>query len=147
MNIQKSMEDLFGNACYAYCVAWNFSDATQRDNIKYLTSKVVEGWMNGWIDDDGFVSKPVPYANAVLGTNVIRDVEKVNITSLSELPEKGYHIVEYDWGVKKHFVVCNRKGIVFDSWENSDTVKYGKPTSYRKYITKSDLLQSINEKR
>ena len=136
INIQKSMSGLFGNACYAFCIAWMFSNENERKDIKYLTSKVLEGWINGWIDDDGYVSKPVEYANAVLGTSkpIIKDVVKVKINSLSDLPEKGYWAVEWDYGTGKHFVVCDRNGIVFDSWPESSCVTLGKPTSYRKYI-------------
>lgn len=133
VNIQKEMSELFGNACYAYCIAWLFSDAVLRNDVKTLTRSVVQGWCNGYIEDDGFVASPVLYANQILGRNVYRDVKKVKISSLSELPE-GNYAVEYDYGTKKHFVVCNKSGIVFDSWPESNCVKYGKPTSYRLYI-------------
>ena len=132
-NIQKSMSELFGSACYAYCITWMYSSPEGRASIKYLTSKVVEGWVKGFIDDDGFVRYPVKFANAVVGITALKDVEKIKIDSLSQLPEKGYYAVEYDYGVSKHFVVCDRNGIVFDPWPESKCVTYGKPTSYRHY--------------
>lgn len=133
MNIQKFCSDLFGNACYAFCIAYMFSDPERRSDIKYLTSQVVNGWVMGYIDDDGFVSKPVQLANTVSRTSKYRDVKKVNITSLNDLPD-GLYAVEFDFGVKKHFVVCRKGEIVWDSWPESDCVKYGKPTSFRLYI-------------
>lgn len=132
MNVQKKMTDLFGGACYAYSIAYIFSDEKVR-NVKNLTSLVVTGWVAGYIEDDGYVAKPVQYANMILGTDAVRDVEKVKITSLNDLPEKGLYAVEYDYGTSKHFVVCQKGKIVFDSWPESSCVKYGKPTSYRRY--------------
>lgn len=132
MNIQKEMTALFGNACYAYSISYIFSDEKVR-NVKNLTSLVVTGWVAGYIEDDGYVAKPVQYANMILGTDAVRDVEKVKITSLNDLPEKGLYAVEYDYGTSKHFVVCQKGKIVFDSWPESNCVKYGKPTSYRRY--------------
>lgn len=132
MNIQREMTALFGSACYAYCIAYIFSDEKVR-NVKNLTSLVVTGWVAGYIEDDGYVAKPVQYANLIIGTDAVKDVEKVKITSLNDLPEKGLYAVEYDYGTSKHFVVCQKGKIVFDSWPESNCVKYGKPTSYRRY--------------
>ena len=134
MNIQKSATDLFGNACYAFSIAWMNSDPTIRDEFMYLIYDVIQGLNNGYIDYDGFISEPAKYANMCIGDKVYKDVEKVKINSLDELPAKGEYAVEFNYGVKKHFVVCVKGKVVFDPWENSETVKYGKPTSYRKYI-------------
>ena len=48
MNIQKSMQTLFGSACLAYSLAYIYSD---KKDIKTLTAIVVDGWKNGYIDD------------------------------------------------------------------------------------------------
>ena len=73
-NIQSKMKELFGNSCYAYCLAYKFADAR---TIKDLTSYVLKGWYDGYIDDDGYVSKPVQYINNTCkaSTKVI-DIEK-----------------------------------------------------------------------
>lgn len=124
MNIQKSAMELFGNACYAYCIAYM---KIKDDDFKTLTKMVVDAYSAGWIDDDGYVSKPHKYYGS-------RDVVKVYIDDLSDLPDGQLCIVEWKWNGKSHFVVCSRYKVVFDPWENSDTVKYGKPVSWRKFI-------------
>lgn len=132
MNIQKSMQALFGSACLAYSLAYIY-DIDNRDNIKGLTLDVVKGWEKGYIDDDAFVSKPIQYINGVL-SGAVTSYSKVKITSLNDLPNKGLYAVQYAYGNTSHFVVCKKEEIVFDSWEGSSCVKYGKPISYRSIV-------------
>ena len=132
INIQEMMKELFGNSCNAYCYACL---ATGSTDIKLLTRCVLEGWYNEYIEDDGYVSKPVQYYNSMSNTQ-IRDVAKVPIRKLSELPE-GLWIVEYKVRPEfkeSHFVVASRSGVVFDPAGDSNTVRYGAPVSYRKLI-------------
>ena len=133
MNIQKTMGNFFSNACYAYCIAWLFSEEKLRKDIKLLTSLVLTAWNLGYLEDDAYVVKPVNFANMVSGEDIYKDVKKVKISSLSELPD-GYYPVQYSLGNSSHFVICDKRGVVFDPWENSEHVKNGKPTSYRLYI-------------
>ena len=133
-NIQDQMKELFGGSCYAYCIAWLFNgDRT----IKDLTSTVLKGWYSGYIDADGFVSLPLQYINETCHTVPgIQDVVKVSLSNLADLPE-GNWIVEYKKtpdAKASHFVIANKKGIVFDPSGDSVTVKVGKPFTYRKYI-------------
>ena len=132
INIQEMMKELFGNSCNAYCYA---ALATGSLNVKTLTRRVLEGWYNEYIEDDGYVSRPVQYFNS-MSADRIRDVVKVSIRKLSELPE-GLWIVEYkvrpDFK-ESHFVVASRSGVVFDPAGDSNTVRYGAPVSYRKLI-------------
>lgn len=133
INIQEMMKELFGNSCSAYCYA---SLATGSTDIKLLTRCVLEGWYNEYIDDDGLVSKPVQYFNSMAPNLRIRDVVKVPIRKLSELPE-GLWIVEYKVRPEfkeSHFVVASRSGVVLDPAGDSNTVRYGAPVSYRKLI-------------
>lgn len=134
MNIQREMSTLFGNACYAFTIAWIYSEPEIRDNIIYLTYDVIQGLTNDFIEMDGFVKAPHKYANMCIGEKKFKDVEKVKISSLDDLPVNGTFAVEFNYGTKKHFVACEKGKVVFDPWENSETVKYGKPTSYRKFI-------------
>mgnify|MGYP003308513092 CR=1 FL=1 len=134
INIQAQMKELFGNSCNAYCYAYL---AHPSSSIKQLTNCVLKGWNEGNIDNDGFVSKPVQYYNS-MSTTQIRDVVKVAIRRLDELPE-GLWIVEYkvrpDFK-ESHFVVASRSAVVFDPAGDSNTVRYGAPVSYRKLIYK-----------
>ena len=128
-NIQEKMKELFGGSCYCYCLEYLFGG--QR-TLKGLTNAVLQDWVAGYIDDDGYVSKPLSIVETYTGESY-KDVKKPLIDSLDELPE-GLWIVEYRWGTKQHFVVANRNGIVFDPSGDSNTVKNGEPFSYRLFI-------------
>ena len=133
INIQAQMKELFGNSCLAYCYA--SLGVANRNDIKELTFIVLNGWRNGWIDDDGFVSKPVPYLNSFVQEEV-KDIRKHFISSLNELPD-GYWVVEYKLkptDKASHFVIAGYGRVVFDPSGDSNTVKYGKPFSYREVI-------------
>lgn len=127
-NIQEKMKELFGSSCYCYCLEYLFGN--QR-TLKGLTNAVLQDWISGWVDDDGYVSKPLEIASGY--GHIFKDVKKPLIDKLGDLPG-GLWIVEYRWGTKQHFVVANRNGIIFDPSGDSNTVKNGKPFSYRLFI-------------
>ena len=131
INIQKEMCNFFGSACYAYSLAYI---CTGKTDIKELTKHVLFGWLNDYIDDDCYVKKPIPYINHMSETKY-KDVVKVNIGSLDDLPDSKMYAVEYVYGAKHHFVVCQKgKGIVFDPWFPSETATKGKPITYRLFV-------------
>lgn len=125
-DIQGKMKELFGNSCYAYCIAFM---ALKTTDIKELTKAVLNGWLKGLIEDDGYVSKPLEFLQYL--HNNVNYVEKVALMSLSDLPD-GLWIVEYKYK-GSHFVVANKNGVVFDPAGDSNTVKNGLPFTYRKY--------------
>lgn len=124
-NIQKDMKDLFGGACYAYCLAYIYSD---EKDIKSLTKNVLLGWIKGYINNDGFVSQPAKYVNGIAGTNY---KDAVIIDGLPPNDGKLYAVMwEYNG---PHFVVMRGNKVMFDPYGDSLTVKYGKPISYRSF--------------
>lgn len=130
-NIQAMMKELFGNSCQAYCYAYIAQPTT---SVKVLTNRVLKGWNEGYIDNDGYVSKPVQYWNMMCPHRKIRDIRKVPITNLGELPPDRYFSVEFKLertDEKSHFAVCVRGKIIFDPSGESNTCKYGVPVSYR----------------
>lgn len=135
INIQDMMKELFGNSCCGYCYA--YLGEVKRNitpDIHTLTKDFLNGWNLGYVDDDGFVSKPVQYLKSVGIT--VRDIRKPKITKLSELPE-GLWAVEYKKNPEdkaSHFVICDRKHIIFDPSGDSVTCKVGKPVSYREFL-------------
>lgn len=134
INIQAMMKELFGNSCQAYCYAYIAQPTT---SVRILTNRVLRGWNEGYIDDDGFVSKPVQYYNSTTTRGKISDVVKVPINNLNELPEEGMFSVEFKLqrtDKKSHFAVCVRGKIIFDPSGDSNTCKYGVPVSYRKLV-------------
>lgn len=151
-NIQAQMKELFGNSCLAYCYA--YLAFKQRNNVsipdvKYLTRKVLEGWYARYIEDDGYVSKPVPYFNNTCEGNQIKDIQKVDLLKLSDLPE-GMWVVEFKLqrtDKASHFAIAERKGIVFDPSGRSNTCMYGVPVSYRKLVPCSSVKENENESR
>lgn len=140
INIQVQMKELFGGSCLAYCYAalciGSFTNPQYRWDIKDLTNCFFNGWRNRWIDDDGFVSKPVPYLNSMC-SETVTDIRKHFISSLDELPE-GLWVVEYKLkptDKASHFVIAGKDvGVVFDPSGNSNTVKNGAPFSYREIV-------------
>ena len=127
MNIQNTMQELFGNSCYAYCISYLCGEKT---DIKDLTTYVLEGWKKGYIDNDGYVSKPHLFANLCMGkehfyTDVIKKPYK---------EEPFNQIVCWEWNGKTHFVVMRNNRVIFDPSGDSNTVKNGKPVSVREFI-------------
>lgn len=131
MNIQKEMGNFFSSACYAYCLAYIFGDC--KNNLKKLTECVLYGWINGYIDDDCYVREPLKYVNGI-SKYKWKNVYKKSINTLDDLPNEGLYAVEFIYGRKHHFVVCEKGRVVFDPWENSETVKRGIPVSYRLFF-------------
>ena len=136
VNIQAMMKELFGGSCQPYCYAYI---AHPSSGIHQLTNCVLRGWNEGYIDDDGYVSKPVQYYNGLMPADniYIRDVVKVPINNLNELPDAGMFSVEFKLqrtDKKSHFAVCQRGEIIFDPSGDSNTCKYGVPVSYRKLV-------------
>ena len=134
INIQETMKELFGGSCYGYCLVRQF---TGIEDIKTLTYLFLEGWRQGFIDNDGFVSQPLKFIEMICGEKY-KDVTKPKIDSLEKLPS-GNWIVEYKRNPEtpaSHFVVANGddEKVIFDPSGNSNTVKVGKPFSYRKFI-------------
>ena len=124
-NVQAQMKELFGNSCYAYCIAY----LSGKSDIKDLTKAVLEGWYRGYIDDDGYVSQPHKFYNYCFGKDLARDVEKPQYKA-----EPFDQIVCFEYNEGTHFVVMRDNRVVFDPSGNSNSVKYGIPTTVRKFI-------------
>ena len=134
INIQAMMKELFGNSCQAYCYAYIAQPTT---SAKVLTNRVLKGWNEGYIEDTGFVRKPVQYWNMMCPHKKIRDVRAVPINNLDELPPDAYFSVEFKLtrdAKASHFAVCVKGKIIFDPSGESNTCKYGVPVSYRELI-------------
>ena len=125
MNIQSQMKELFGNSCYVYCISY----LSGKRDIKDLTKDVLEGWYRGYIDNDGFVSKPHLFYNYCFGTELVDDVIKKPYK-----PEPFDQIVCFEYNGGTHFVVMRDDQVVFDPSGNSNSVKYGIPTTVREFI-------------
>lgn len=139
INIQAQMKELFGNSCLGYCYGYiaHKHTLTMEPSIKLLTMTFLDGWVNGWINDNGKVEKPVQYYNSINRATQVRDVRKVTIHSLDELPAMGMFAVEFKISPdhkESHFAVCIKGKIIFDPSGDSITCRYGAPVSYRELI-------------
>lgn len=134
-NIQKEAIDFFGSSCYLMCLSYIY-DEDSRDDTDVVWGDLLLAKKLGYCDKNGYVTDPVSFINTVRlnpSSGKVKTVTKVNIKSLSELPEKGMYAVMYRNGNYTHFVVATKKdGIVFDPMGGtSNTLKYGKIESYR----------------
>lgn len=138
-NIQAQMKELFGNSCLGYCYGYIAYKHTLEiePSIKLLTMTFLDGWVNGWVNDSGKVEKPVQYYNSINKASQIRDVRKVPIHNLNELPATGMFAVEFKVSPEhkeSHFAVCIKGKIIFDPSGDSITCRYGAPVAYRELI-------------
>lgn len=127
-NIQAKMKELFGNSCYAYCIA-AINNKVENRTLKHLTKTVLDYWYRGFIDDDGFVSKPVECMNAHKAFPMYKDVQHVPYVPSSE-----EQIVCWEYKSGTHFVIMKDNQVVFDPAGESNTVKYGKIKNARKFL-------------
>lgn len=128
-NIQSKMAAFFKGTCYAYCITKLFRPEMRLPNI---ATCILYGWDKGLIEDDGYVSFPIKYITDVLGIKDYKGVKKVLIDSIENIKEPT--IVEYSYNGNTHFVIVKNGKVIFDPSGDSNSVKYGKPVSYREYI-------------
>ena len=124
-NYQNWAKGLFGGACYAACISW----ISGKTNVIDITRDILTGVEKGYIEDDGFVSKPHLFYNYCFGRDLARDVKILPYKS-----QPFYQIVCWKWKEKTHFVVMRDDKVVFDPAGDSNTVKYGKIDSIREFI-------------
>ena len=131
-NLQEKYKKFFSGVCYAFCLVKKFKpDASDAE----IARDVLDGWDVGYLEDDGYVCKPVQFITNIIeaeGIDVI-DVAKVPY-SLENLTEE-QNIVMWEYNNGTHFVIMDKNGdVTFDPSGDSKTVKYGVPVSIRKYI-------------
>ena len=134
-DIQGFMKNFWGNSCYAWCLTKYF--APSETDLRELCGFILHGWRRGYIDGDCFVEKPIPFIESFCEYKYPPiDIRKIPITDLKELPEEDW-IVEYKLNpgaAASHFVIANRKGVIFDPSGKSNTVQNGKPFTFRAFI-------------
>lgn len=131
-NLQEKYKKFFGGVCYAFTLVKKFNPTATDAEIAMIT---LDGWNRGFIDADGFVSKPVEFINVCIldGSYAIRDVEKVDF-SIHALEDKN-NIVMFQYNEGTHFVIMNQNGdVIFDPSGDSNSVKYGIPVSIRRFV-------------
>lgn len=142
-NYQEQLETFWHNACYALCISYMNSEPEVRDDIYYLVMNVIAGWRNGFIEDDCYVAKPHKYASMCNGNfKLYKDVEKVPLKNLTDLPDEGEWTVEWKCPTGgSHFTVETKETILtdeplFDPSYLSNSRKNKEAVSYRKFIVR-----------
>ena len=137
INTQEKLKFIWGNSCYALCIAY----VNGLTELKDMVYAVASGIYHGYIEEDCYVSDPVGYYNlcraiiaAPLNEDGFKDVEKVEIKSLMDLPDDGLYCVMWKYGEGTHFAVCRRGEVVWDPSGDSNSVKYGNIHSYRRFF-------------
>lgn len=133
-NLQEKYKKFFGGVCYSFCLVKKFKP---RASDAEIARDVLDGWDVGYLEDDGYVCKPVQFINYIIEPEGIdiRDVTKIDFKK-EELTEDA-NIVMYSYNGGTHFVIMDKNGdVTFDPSGNSNSVKYGIPVSIRRYITK-----------
>lgn len=121
-NYQNWAKELLESASYAACISWMSGKSSVIDIIR----DILTGIEKGYIEDDGFVSKPHLFYNYCFGKDAIRGVK-----ILPYKTQPFYQIVCWKWKDKTHFVVMRNDKVVFDPAGDSNIVKYGKIDSVR----------------
>lgn len=125
-NYQGWAKELFGNACYAACISY----MSGKDDPIDITRDILNGVENKFIEPSGYVSAPHLFANMCLGKE--RFYSDVIKKPYKEEPFN--QIVCWEWGKKTHFVVMRDGKITFNSYVDSNVIKYGHPTTIREFV-------------
>lgn len=81
------------------------------------------------IDKNGFVKDAEKLLSDATGRKW--RVTKMKISSISELPEHKYAVVNFEFNGKNHWVLYKDKKFLYNTLENSQCFAYGKPTDTR----------------
>ena len=128
VNIQEKYATLLKNSCYAYCLCYLFD--IERDEWSWL-EHIAVGVKAKAIDEDCYINDPCKFINILTGDTKYKNVKKVKITNILDLPKNQKYIVEYNWIRGSHFVVVENGKVIFDPSGESESVKNGKPVSFR----------------
>lgn len=128
-HVQYFMKESCLAYCYSYLVHYKNIDCVTDLNIQ-MTKDIINGALT-WncISFDGFVNNPeLLIFRCSCGTKKAK-VYKKDIQDLKEIKEACP--VRFDYNGASHWVVVENGKIIFDSWKDSQSVKYGKPTTAR----------------
>ena len=93
------------------------------------TAMLTELEMLDAIDKNGFVKDAEKLLSNA--TNKKWSVTKMKISSIQELPEHKYAVVNFEFNGKNHWVLYKDKKFLYNTLEDSQCFKYGKPTDAR----------------
>lgn len=133
-NLQEKYKKFFSGVCYAFCLVKKFKPNASDAEI---ARDVLDGWDVGYLEDDGYVCKPVQFINYVIEPEDIDIIDVAKVDFKKEELTEDANIVMYSYNGGTHFVIMDKNGdVTFDPSGNSNSVKYGIPVSIRRYKTR-----------
>lgn len=124
--LNKKVENIYNYGCYFLDLLFisKYQEPIFEDIIKYYDTFIIKGWM----DEECFIKNPCAILNYLTG-------KKYSVTVTKDLDSSASQVIGYYYNPNTnlhHFVVmdkCNK--VLWDSIENSNTVKNGFIESYR----------------
>ena len=137
MRIQDKFTSIGKYGCLAMCYIYAVADALGIKNEMrepFVASMVLNALEKNIIDDDCFVKNPIALmqsAAAFYNMHIKANVTKKEINGYTDVSEHKYACVRHDFNGKSHWVLAKDGWRIFDSLEDSQCVKNGKPVSAR----------------
>ena len=117
------------SSCLGLCYSW----ITGRNRLRSEhMANVILGWRKSFIDDNCTVCLPEKYLSLINGGQWKVEIKNLPRKTLADLPDEKDYVVFYSIdGKNGHFVVANKRGVVFNPLDYSNNVIKGKPINYR----------------
>lgn len=139
MKLQSFLENAGKEAClcidYCWAVAEYLGAPDDMTKIALTLQTCIECYDSDILGQDFFVKDPVRLMKTcarLAGYPELKvAVEKLDIESYKDLPEKKYAAVRHDYNGNSHFVLAYNKTLCYDSLDDSKCVRLGKPTTAR----------------
>lgn len=134
-HLQTKLKKAADNSCLAITYVtlglWKLADEQEKPAIETMTAAII---INALDDDtmigkDGFVKDGEKLLLAA--TQKKWRITKKRIESLQDLPENCIAAVNYQYYDKNHWVGVVNREVVYNSLEDSQCFKYGKPVDAR----------------
>ena len=137
-NLQSILKEAGDHCClatdYIYAVL-DYLQVPEHLRDGFAVAALLGAYKAGvFVEDEFYVKNPVGLMKMVaeqLGAEIKCNVEKRDINSYKDLPEKGYAAVHHDYNCANHWILAKDQFRIYDSLDNSVCVKNGKPTTAR----------------
>ena len=129
--LKKAADNLCLAITYVTLGLWKLADEQEKPAIETMTAAIIVNALDDdtMIGKDGFVKDGEKLLLAA--TQKKWRITKKRIESLQDLPENCVAAVNYQYYDKNHWVGVINREVVYNSLEDSQCFKYGKPVDAR----------------
>ena len=129
--LRKAADNLCLAITYVTLGLWKLADEQEKPAIETMTAAIIVNALDDdtMIGKDGFVKDGEKLLLAA--TQKKWRITKKRIESLQDLPENCIAAVSYQYYDKNHWVGVINREVVYNSLEDSQCFKYGKPVDAR----------------